>query len=94
MNTPIPGRKSAIASVVLGILSLCFGGLFLGIIGIVLAIRGSRKLSEHGYSTSLATAGLILSILGAIFGSKVFFTFWLPIILIGGFGLLGAMASL
>ena len=91
MNSSIPGRKSAIASVVLGILSLCFAGLFLGIIGIVLAVRGSRRLSEHGYPTGLATAGLILSILGTVFGSKVFFTFWLPILLISLFGMMASL---
>jgi len=67
----------AVASLVLGILSLLVGlfggiiswsGALLGIIGIVLAVQGRKNPEQKG----MATAGLVLSIIGTIV-SLVFF---------------------
>jgi len=66
-----------IASLVLGILSLLVGifggiiswsGAILGIIGIVLAVQGRKNPEQSG----MATAGLVLSIIGTII-SLVFY---------------------
>jgi len=62
-----PGRGLAIASLVLGIASL-FLGLIVGIVGIVLAILAKKQ----GFNGGIATAGLVLSIIGIVFG-----VFWL-----------------
>ncbi|NLY36509.1 MAG: DUF4190 domain-containing protein [Tissierellia bacterium] len=62
-----------IAALVLGIFSVMFaffGGIFgwvgsiLGIIGIVLAVVGRKNPEQKG----MATAGLVLSIIGTILG--------------------------
>lgn len=75
-NGEIPGKNKAIASMVLGIVSVVlwfFGyssivSVILGVIGVVLA----SKSKEEGYDDSIRTAGFILSIIGVI-GGAVFF---------------------
>ena len=60
---------TAIASLVLGIVSVvsCGGLSFLGIVGIILAIIAKNDIKKTGQSgNDLATAGLILSIIGTV----------------------------
>ena len=58
----------AIASLVLGIVSVVFAfvnvwiGLITGIVGIVLSVKGRNSQEKKG----LATAGLVLSIIGTV----------------------------
>jgi len=65
------GRGLAIASLVLGIISIVlafimplFVGFVCGIVGIVLAVQARKK-----EKTGMATAGLVCSIIGTIFGA-------------------------
>jgi len=63
----------AIASLVLGICSICLYFVFaLGIVGIILAVLGKKKMMSVGAPTGIATAGLILSIVGTVFGGILF----------------------
>jgi hypothetical protein len=65
-----PGKGMAIASMVMGIVSmfLNFGGIIGAIIGLVLGINAKAKLSEAGHPTGMATAGIVLNaIAGAVF---------------------------
>ena len=75
-NGEIPGKNKAIASLILGIISVVlwfFGyssilSVVLGIIGVVMA----SKSKEEGYDENIRTAGFILSVIGII-GGAIFF---------------------
>ena len=75
-NGEIPGKNKAIASLVLGIISVVlwfFGyssilSVVLGILGVVMA----SKSKEEGYDENIRTAGFILSVIGII-GGAIFF---------------------
>ena len=60
----------AVAGLVLGIVSAVSGWflpvipIITGIIGIVLSVVGRKKLAEAGQPVGIATAGLVLSIIG------------------------------
>jgi hypothetical protein len=77
---PIPGKGMAISSLVLGIIATVFGffgyyafiGIILGIVGIVLGAIGGKKMKSVGASSGMATAGLVLSIIGTILSSILF----------------------
>ena len=66
----------AIASLVLGIVSLIFMwwpvlsiiAIFTGLIGIVLGAMGQKSLAATGQPTGAATAGIVCSIIGLVFG--------------------------
>ncbi len=66
------GKGLSIAGLVLGIVSAVFGwfgvigiiALICGIVGIVCAVMGKKKAKAAGISSGLATAGLVLSIIG------------------------------
>ena len=67
------GKGMSIAALVLGILSAIFAwwGLVLGIaslvcgiVGIVLAVKGKKAAVAAGTPTGMATAGLVLAIIG------------------------------
>ena len=67
------GKGMSIAALVLGILSAIFAwwGLVLGIaslvcgiVGIVLAVKGKKAAVAAGAPTGMATAGLVLAIIG------------------------------
>lgn len=78
-NTYTPARNHAIASLVLGIVSVAMaainffselaitGGLILAIVGVVLASVAKKK----GNNTGIRTAGQVLSIIGIIANSLV-----------------------
>lgn len=59
----------SVASLVLGILSIIipFVGLILGILGLIFSVKGRREEEKKG----MATAGLVLSIIGVVFSSIV-----------------------
>jgi len=61
-----PGKGLCIASMVLGICSLCipYAGLATAIVGLVLGIMGRNKAMEVGAPTGMATAGIVCSIVG------------------------------
>lgn len=66
----------AIASLVLGIISLVFAlipgvqfvGAIVGIVGIVLGAIARKNLSAANQPTGTATAGMVMSIIGTILG--------------------------
>jgi hypothetical protein len=71
----------AVAGLVLGILSLVGGGIpgvntfplwLLGLIGIILSAIARSNLKKAGQPTGVATAGLVLSIIGFTFSLIVF----------------------
>ena len=72
------GKKLSIAALVLGILGIvggyipvvCYFTLVCSILGIVLGVKG-RKLSvaAYGKASGLATAGLVLGIIGTAFAA-------------------------
>ena len=94
-NGDIPGKNKAIASLVLGIISVVlwfFGyssilSIILGIIGLVL----SSKANEEGYDDNLAIAGFVLSLIGIIGGA---FFFVACVACVGLLGIAGIGASL
>ena len=79
-DTQVPGKNQAVASLVLGILSIVMaaanillevtvtGGLILAIVGVVLA--GAAK--KRGNNTGIRAAGQILSIIGIVLNSLIF----------------------
>ena len=75
-NGENPGKNEAIASLVLGIISVVlwfFGyssllSVVLGVIGVIMA----SKSKEEGYDDNIRTAGFILSVIGVI-GGAIFF---------------------
>ena len=73
----------AIASLVLGIISLVFVlipplwligwvGAIVGVIGIVLGALGRKKLKEENQATGTATAGMVMSIIGTVLSAIIF----------------------
>lgn len=70
-DQPVPGRGAAIASLVLGIISIIFSeagvGLIAGIIGLVMAVQ-ARKLLPPDARRGMSTAGMVLSIIGLALG--------------------------
>jgi hypothetical protein len=70
-----------VAGLVLGILSLVGGSIpvanafpmwLFGIVGIILSSIARTKAQKEGKPTSMATAGLVLSIIGTIFSFILF----------------------
>lgn len=56
----VPGKGLAIGSLVCGIISLFVFGIILGIVGISLSLAAKKQ----GFTGGIATAGLVLSIIG------------------------------
>jgi hypothetical protein len=85
---PLP---NATAALVLGICSIVFGclfiGLVLGIIGIAISAKGRKLYAESpgsydGYS--MLNAGFIMSIIGTVLGGIYTIYYIIAIVLIGG----------
>ncbi|MCR5635711.1 MAG: DUF4190 domain-containing protein [Clostridiales bacterium] len=82
------GKTLSIVGLVLGIVSLVLFwcpywnilGLVAGIVGIVLSVKGKKQATEAGVPTGMATAGLVLSIIGAALSLIGFFTCTLCVI--------------
>lgn len=68
-------KGMAIASLVLGILSLLTGtiaiGFILGVLGCIFGIKARNQISEGLPGRGMATAGLICSIIGIVYGGIV-----------------------
>ncbi len=82
------GKTLSIIGLVLGIVSLVLFwcpywnilGLVAGIVGIILSVKGKKEATEAGVPTGMATAGLVLSIIGAALSLIGFFTCTLCVI--------------
>lgn len=61
-QAPQDGQGFAIASLVLGILSICCCASFIGVLGIIFGVLAKNK----GYKGAMATAGLICGIVGTV----------------------------
>lgn len=94
-NGEIPGKNQAVASLVLGIISVVlwfFGyssiiSVILGVIGLIMA----SKSKEMGFDDNLRTAGFVLSIIGLIGGA---FFFIACVACVGLLGIAGIGAGL
>ena len=61
-----PGKGMAIASMVLGIVSLCSGGygIVTSIVGLILGVVANKQCTEAGFPTNkMATAGIVMSVI-------------------------------
>lgn len=91
-----PRNSKATAALVCGIISLvlvwfgysAIGSVILGIVAIVCSV-GARK-EMGGQSTGMATAGLVLGVIGIILGS---ITFVACVICAGALGAMGAFSE-
>ena len=76
----------AIASLILGIVSILTSSLFigfvLGIIGVVLGVKARNEIPEGAPGRNFATGGLVCSVIGAVLGGIVL----LSCVCIGGIG--------
>ena len=78
---PVPGKGLAIGSLVCGIISLVLAywsffaitGLIAGIVGIILGVLGGKKMKMVGAPAGMATAGLVMSIIGTVLSAIFFF---------------------
>lgn len=62
---PESGKNFAIASLVLGILSLvCCGSFIFSVLGVIFGVISRQRQKENN---GMATAGLVLSIIGIVF---------------------------
>ncbi len=77
-----PGKGMSVAALVLGIVA-CAGFwipmgniviLILGIVGIILAIKGKKAATAANAPAGMATAGLVLSIIGTVVAGIGFIT--------------------
>ena len=68
------GKGFSIAALVLGIVAIVLAWFYMvniaalvcGIVGIILAVKGKKLAKAAGAPTGIATAGLVLSIIGTI----------------------------
>ena len=73
-SQPVPGKGNAIAAMVLGIIGcvFCWWGvvniisLALSIVGLILAIKARKEMVGGVPGRGMATAGLVLSIIGLV----------------------------
>ena len=77
----VPGKNKAVAGLVLGIVSAvaawtgygAAAGIIVGIVGIILCIGAKKEMKAVGYTqTGMATAGLVLSIIGVALSALLF----------------------
>lgn len=69
------GKGMSVAALVLGIVSIVLAWFYMintialvtGIVGIVMAVKGKKAALESQSPTGMATAGLVLSIVGLCF---------------------------
>ena len=70
----VPGKGLGIGSLVCGIVSLVFCwwslaalvGIIAGVVGIILGVMGGKKMKMASFPSGMATAGLVISIIGTI----------------------------
>ena len=102
-NVPVNnGKGFSIAGLVLGIIAVVLGffsatlimgilGLICGIVGIILAVKGKKLAVASGAPTGLATAGLVLSIIGTAVSALLFIFCGLCIVCAAGSAGLGSL---
>jgi Na+/proline symporter len=90
-----PGKNKAIASLVLGIISLAFISvdwipfvnilpLAVGIVGIILAINAKKEMAAaENAPTGMVTAALVLSVIGTVFAAIFFISCTMCVACIG-----------
>ena len=86
-----PGKGFAIASLVLGIVSLLFI-IFFPLVGLVVSIVGvvcATKAKSSGYNGGMQTAGVVCSLIGLIFNGLYFVA---CVACVGMFGAAGTLA--
>ena len=82
----------AVAGLVLGILSLCGGWIpgvpvwVLGILGIILSAVAYSKAKRAGQPAGIATAGLVLSIIGTVLSLSLWVACTLCVVAAGAAG--------
>lgn len=97
MNQGDGGKNLAIGSLVCGIIStvFCWVGtgalipLILGIVAIILAVK-SGKMAPYGRRSGIATAGLVLGIIGVVLSGIIFTC---SLIACGSLGCLACLGS-
>lgn len=90
------GKNMSIVALVCGILGIIGGFIpvvkyftfVLAILGIVFGVLGKKKVVEEGESTGLATAGLVLGIIGTVLGAIGIIC---AVACVGGMAALGGM---
>lgn len=94
------GKGLSIAGLVLGIVAVVFCWLAIwntialvcAIVGLICAIKGKKLATESGEPTGIATAGLVLSIIGLVFAGIGFLTCTVcSLCIIGSAGSLGSL---
>lgn len=84
-------KGMSVAGLVLTIIGVVFGvfgwvaicailGLPIALVGLILSCVGGKKLKEAGQPSGIATAGLVLGIIGVVFTTITFFTCGLCVI--------------
>ncbi len=80
------GKGMSLGGLICGIVSLVFAwffswagfgavvGLIAGIVGVILSVMGGKKSKLAGEPSGLATAGLVVSIIGLVFSGIFFIT--------------------
>lgn len=83
------GKGLAVAGLVCGILSIVLAwvvgvvnivAVILGIVGIILSVLGSKNLRTTGAPTGIATAGLVLSIIGTVLSAILLVACTVPVL--------------
>lgn len=98
MEPKIPGKGPAIASMVLGIISVVFWffgvtaivSVILSIIGLILASNAKKA----GFVGGMQTAGFVLNLIGLIGGAIAFVACFACTAVVGAAGAAGAFDSL
>ncbi len=86
------GKGLSIAGLVLGIVSVCLAWFYMiniialvcGVVGIVCAAKGSKAAKAAAVPTGLATAGLVISIIGTCLAGIGFFSCTLCVVCAAG----------
>lgn len=77
------GKSAATAALVWGIVAMVFGWIPLGFIFGIVGIKQSKKANKMGVKNGLSVTGLVLSIIGVVYGSIVsVYWIWALILLI------------
>ena len=86
------GKGASIAALVLGIVAIVLAWFYMinivalicGVIGIILAVKGKKAAVAAGAPTGMATAGLVLSIIGTCIAAIGFFSCTLCVLCAAG----------
>lgn len=86
------GKGASVAALVLGIVAtvlawfymINIAALICGVVGIILAVKGKKAAVAAGAPTGIATAGLVLSIIGTCLAGIGFFSCTLCVLCAAG----------